>query len=111
MLPLLSTPVVGIDRLRNDCPGNCWFTPTICATGCAGVNVCPWSVDLTCMSASSWLSYQVTYTSPFGATSSWHPSPEIAPFWLSWIGVLSPGATPPHVLPPSVERSSTTCWL
>src|SRR5437763_3433718 len=37
--------------------------------------------------------------------------PEIAPFWLSWIGVLSPGATPPQVLPPSVERSSTICWL
>src|SRR3954471_3580002 len=37
--------------------------------------------------------------------------PEIAPFALSWIGVLSPGATPPQVLPPSSELIRTICWV
>src|SRR4051794_21507696 len=39
----------------------------------------------------------------------WQPRPEIAVFWLSGSGVLSPGATPPHDLPPSVERMKTIC--
>src|SRR2546421_7526305 len=37
----------------------------------------------------------------------WQPIPEIAPFWLIGIGVLSPGATPPQVWPPSSERMNT----
>ena len=36
--------------------------------------------------------------------------PEIAPFWLSCFGVLSPGTVPPQVWPPSVERIRTICW-
>src|SRR3954469_22701852 len=59
-LPLRSTPEVGIDRFRNCCVGNGASTPTMFAIGRAGVNVSPWSVDLTCMSWLSELSYQVT---------------------------------------------------
>ena len=59
-LPLPSTALVGMERFRNSCPGNWSFTPVIEAIGRAGVNVCPRSVDFTCMIESSWLSYQVT---------------------------------------------------
>ena len=38
------------------------------------------------------------------------PMPETAPFWLSGIGLLSPGVTPPQVFPPSVERMKTIDW-
>src|SRR5215212_1949656 len=40
----------------------------------------------------------------------WQPMPEIAPFWLIGIGVLSPGAMPPQVCPPSAERMNTIDW-
>src|SRR6059058_4488451 len=40
----------------------------------------------------------------------WQPMPETAPFWLSGIGVLSPGATPPHVWPPSADLMKTIDW-
>ena len=58
--PLRSTAEVGIERFRNSCPANGSFTPVIEAIGRAGVNVCPRSVDFTCMRSPSWLSYQVT---------------------------------------------------
>src|SRR2546421_12882264 len=40
----------------------------------------------------------------------WHPIPEMAPFWLIGSGVLSPGAAPPQVCPPSADRMKTISW-
>src|SRR2546421_554231 len=111
MCPFLSIPLVGIERLRNDWAGNGWSTPVIAAIGRAGVKLAPWSVDLACISASSELSYQVTYSSPCGPMTSWQPMPATTAFWLTGIGVLSPGVAPPHVRPPSLERIRTICWL
>src|SRR5918998_2987699 len=105
-----STAVVGIERLRNDSPRKGSSTPEMPAIGAAGVHERPRLVDFACISAWSWLSYQVMYTSPLGPIATWQPSPDMSVFWLTNCGALSPGRLPPQVLPPSSERMTTTCW-
>src|SRR3982751_6502535 len=100
-----------MDRFRNDWPSKGEFSPTIVAIGRAGVQLWPRSVDFAWIRESSWLSYQVAYASPWGPTATWQPMPEITLFWLSGLGVLSPGAKPPQVFPPSFEVMTTICWV